>query len=1359
MEPSGSGSNFTEFVVAAQATDITYTLPVSQATDRVLRNTDGAGTLAWGQVVLTTDVTGTLPVASGGTNSSVALNNNRIMVSSGGAIVEAAALTNGQIFIGSTGAAPVAASLTAGTGITITPGAGTITIANSGAGTTDHTALSNLSWTASAHTGTANRFAHFDGSGVADLVAFGSAAGTVCEGNDARLSDARTPTVHAASHQHGGSDEVAVAASAANAIPKALGTGKLASGWITEVIALVDLTDVAAKTGSGTTVVMDTSPTIVTPTIASFTNAQHNHQNAAGGGTLDAGAIASGTLVVARGGTNSSVALNNNRIMVSSGGSIVEAAALTNGQLLIGSTGVAPVAASLTAGTGISITPGVGAITIAATGVGTDHASLSNLSWTASGHTGTASTFAHFNGSGVADLVSFGSGAGTVCQGNDARLSDARTPTAHAASHQHGGSDEVATATAAANAIPKALGTGKLAAGWIQEVIGLVDLTDVTSKTGTGTIVVMDTSAVLTTPTLTTPTIGDFTNATHTHQNAAGGGQLDHNAALTNLTVGDPHTQYVFLAGRAGGQVVTGGTAASNSLTLRSTSNATKGNINLADQGGDIIIGGGTTASRLRLLEPSGSGTNFTEFVVAAQAGDITYTLPTSVAANRFMKTDGAGVLSWNQISLTADVTGVLPVANGGTNSSTALFGDRLMISNAVSIFEADALLDGQLMIGETGSQPIAANITAGSGISIVNGGGSITISATGGGGSVTSVGLSLPGIFTVSGSPVTTTGTLTGSLATQTANTIWAGPTSGGAAAPTFRAIVAADISEKIALADLTDVTAKSGTGTTVVMTGSPTITTPAIADFTNATHTHQSTATGGQLDHGLALTGLTDDDHTQYALLAGRAGGQTLTGGTAASENLTLRSTTNATKGDIKLADQGGNVVIGGGTTASRLRLMEPSGSGTNYVELFVSALPGNTTYTWPNDYGPGAGCVLWDENADGNLAWAKFSVTAPLTLGYNNGTRTLTLATSVVGVVQGRLTLTTATPVISTGVTAATVVYFTPWNGNSISLVTSAVWATRTFTEQSIKITDTQTGSTHSGNGIIDGLTDTSKLVRGMKVSGTNVGVGAVINSINSATQVTVSVNSTGSASNPITFKCPAGKNYDIFAVDVSSALALRFGNAWTNDTTRADAIGQQDGVDVNNAVINSGDSNSIAAKCGVHLGTVRITGTDGETEFSISKDSTGGSSVKCFVSNRYNQSYFELLAYDSTNSWAYTTATNRPSNNSNNNRVEILNSCIDKDLLAMNVGLYSVTIGFPLTGIGVGSTTVMSGKINAYAQAGAGATVNTSYYFNKQPVGYQYYQALENGNGATGSEFYGDLGFPTVSQSGIKVGVWA
>lgn len=66
---------------------------------------------------------------------------------------------------------------------------------------------------------------------------------------------------------------------------------------------------------------------------------------------------------------------------------------------------------------------------------------------------------------------------------------------------------------------------------------------------------------------------------------------------------------------------------------------------------------------------------------------------------------------------------------------------------------------------------------------------------ALAGGGTVTSVGLSAPSFLSVSGGPVTGSGTLALSLANQTANTVFAGPSSGGAAAPTFRALAAADI------------------------------------------------------------------------------------------------------------------------------------------------------------------------------------------------------------------------------------------------------------------------------------------------------------------------------------------------------------------------------------------------------------------------------------------------------------------------------------------------------------------------------------------------------------------------------------
>lgn len=70
--------------------------------------------------------------------------------------------------------------------------------------------------------------------------------------------------------------------------------------------------------------------------------------------------------------------------------------------------------------------------------------------------------------------------------------------------------------------------------------------------------------------------------------------------------------------------------------------------------------------------------------------------------------------------------------------------------------------------------------------------------------GTVSSVGLSLPGEFTVSGSPVTGSGTLSVSKANQAANAIYAGPASGSAGVPAFRAIVSADLPLALAPIDL---------------------------------------------------------------------------------------------------------------------------------------------------------------------------------------------------------------------------------------------------------------------------------------------------------------------------------------------------------------------------------------------------------------------------------------------------------------------------------------------------------------------------------------------------------------------------
>lgn len=129
-------------------------------------------------------------------------------------------------------------------------------------------------------------------------------------------------------------------------------------------------------------------------------------------------------------------------------------------------------------------------------------------------------------------------------------------------------------------------------------------------------------------------------------------------------------------------------------------------------------------------------------------------------------------------VNLTSDMTGVLPLTHGGTGLSAAA-DDTVAVSSGAA-WVATAIpncVDATHALAYT----TATNLFS-------------CQALTTGTGTVTSVALALPAFLTVSGSPVTTTGTLTGTLATQTANTVFAGPTTGAAVAPTFRALVNAD-------------------------------------------------------------------------------------------------------------------------------------------------------------------------------------------------------------------------------------------------------------------------------------------------------------------------------------------------------------------------------------------------------------------------------------------------------------------------------------------------------------------------------------------------------------------------------------
>lgn len=173
-----------------------------------------------------------------------------------------------------------------------------------------------------------------------------------------------------------------------------------------------------------------------------------------------------------------------------------------------------------------------------------------------------------------------------------------------------------------------------------------------------------------------------------------------------------------------------------------------------------------------------------------------------SATVGQVLLSQGTGnTAAWGAVDLANNdaVTGTLSVTNGGTGSSTTPSNGQILIGNGSSYTTATITSGtgititpgaGTLTITNAG----VTSIIAGTGISVNAGTGAVTVTNTG----VTSVALSdgssLP-IYTISGSPVTTTGTLTFSLNAQSANTVFAGPASGGAAEPTFRALTYDDI------------------------------------------------------------------------------------------------------------------------------------------------------------------------------------------------------------------------------------------------------------------------------------------------------------------------------------------------------------------------------------------------------------------------------------------------------------------------------------------------------------------------------------------------------------------------------------
>jgi hypothetical protein len=210
-----------------------------------------------------------------------------------------------------------------------------------------------------------------------------------------------------------------------------------------------------------------------------------------------------------------------------------------------------------------------------------------------------------------------------------------------------------------------------------------------------------------------------------------------------------------FSAGTTG---FTPNTATTGAVTLAGVLNAVNGGTGQSAYAiGDILFAN-TTTTLAKLadvaagsyLRSGGVSTapvwSTTTLPNSATTGDLmyasganTYANLADVATGNALISGGVGVApSWGKIGLTTHVTGVLPIANGGTNSSTALSGSTIMVSNGTSIVQGSAGTTTTVLHGNAAGLPTygAVSLTADvSGIlPLANGGTNANLTAVNGG-------------------------------------------------------------------------------------------------------------------------------------------------------------------------------------------------------------------------------------------------------------------------------------------------------------------------------------------------------------------------------------------------------------------------------------------------------------------------------------------------------------------------------------------------------------------------------------------------------------------------------------------------